>query len=183
MCNCKELTIPVGPAGPASEIEVSDANGNTVSNVTDLRFLNKTITVTDLGSGIATVENIRYKAEIKNYATIVYNTLTTETTLSGFTYTTPNDGITRSYLLMFRADIFSNIASVLTELRIRNLTTTAILAISTPETPDSSGSGSYVGDSIHCYVSLAPNTQIGVTFQTPNILIGLKYPHLIILEQ
>ncbi len=184
MCaDCKEITIPVGPPGAATEVTVKDALGHTVLDVSEIRFLNKTTVVTGLGSGVATVENLPYKAEIKNYADVLLNATVAETTIPSFTYTTPSDGITRNYLLMFRTDIFSTIAKVLVALRIRNLTTSAILAITTPESPDSSGTGSYVDAGIHCYVSLPPATTIGVTFTTPDILIALKYPHLIILEQ
>ncbi len=187
MCaDCKEITIPIGPAGAdgaTPSIDVKDALGHTVTDITELRFLNKTTVVTDLGGGIATVENLPYKAEIKNYSTIVYNASTAETIIPSFTYTTPADGITRNYLLMFRTDIYSTLPPVLVALNIKNLTTSTVLAISTPESPDSSGTGSYVATAIHCYVSLAPGTSIAATFATPNILIGLKFPHLIILEQ
>lgn len=186
-CNITSLTKgekgDPGANGENNLITVSDSNGNSVSGVSEVVFLNKTITVANLGSGVASVANLPYKAEIKNYVDVLYNGTTAETTIPGFTYTTPNDGVTRNYLLMFRTDVFSNTTSVVIALRIRNVTTSAILAISTPGSPDSSGSGTYIGDSIHCYVSLAPNTPIAVTFQTAELAVALKYPHLIILEQ
>lgn len=66
MCtDCNEITIPIGPTGPpgptgaagaASAVTVKDAQGHTVTNTTEIRFIDDTALVTDLGGGKATVE-------------------------------------------------------------------------------------------------------------------------------
>lgn len=66
MCtDCNEITIPIGPTGPpgptgpagvASAVTVKDAQGHTVTNCTEIRFIDSDALVTNLGGGIATVQ-------------------------------------------------------------------------------------------------------------------------------
>lgn len=67
-CNCNGVIIPKGPkgdpgpqgpAGPAGEssaVTVKDANGNVVTDCTEIRFTDSEAVVTDLGNGIAEVK-------------------------------------------------------------------------------------------------------------------------------
>lgn len=87
------------------------------------------------------------------------------TTIPGFSFTTPNDGITRTYNISFKTAIETSGAAAVTILQAQLLnvtTSTPIDYLSIGKTPAASGDILYIGGSMMWFGTIPPGQQIDV---------------------
>jgi hypothetical protein len=107
-CGCNSIVIPRGPRGPqgdqgipgvASAVTVTDAEGNTVVNCTEIIFADLNAKVTDLGNGVAEVTFIPPITKWENIENLDYYVDNDDTKLFRPQYTIEGNKITFRGLL------------------------------------------------------------------------------------